>query len=98
MEIRVKSGRVEPIAGKFGSSRVVDRAKTSGQLNSGIFNFFVHSSIRDTIDGTHWNFKEGERALVEANNSPKVEFEHGKFNAVIITLVLCLCQHRSLYW
>ena len=45
LEIRVKSGRVEPIAGKFGSSRVVDRAKTLGQLNSGIFNFFVHSSI-----------------------------------------------------
>ena len=44
MEIRVKSGWVESIAGKFVSSRVVDRAKTSGQLNSGLFNFFVHSS------------------------------------------------------
>ena len=54
--------------------------------------------IRDYIDGTHWNFKAGERTLVGDNNSTKVEPEHGKFNAVIITLVLCLCQHRSLYW
>ena len=70
MEIWVKSGRVEPKARKFGSSRVVDRAKTSGQLKSGSSTFLsvLDLGYRTNVDFAHLELLRQKQFLGKIRN------------------------------